>query len=527
MTFLTALTGKRELTKLWTDIQDAFSVPIVYHPGGWEDTLPAKLRKEVLRQRLAKVLNGGWEVATNAEATCYLSTASFVVPLDSDWTNIYTWLVADFMPEARQSMSGIPDVLSTDQERQLRELQYDIRRKQKSRKNKPKEAKMATETAESTTFEGTIVIKATPDGATIMVGKPDCDPHMEPVPSSGLPELLESVPGILETAEDRWASEPLNPKYTKPKATRAKKAPAKAAPTATTEPAAAASEPATGQTPELPLLGGAEPAPSTPVEPTGEGEASVQATESPATETPAEEPGQMAEGGATLLHQAGSDEANKTEEENTVTEETTQATGEPTGEGGLNELSCGSCNFSGFSASALEEHYEVEPDHRPASETPEVEAAEPTAEEPTAEAEGEPDAEQAASSAEQAETPATEEPTAEVEEGSDAEGAAGSAEQAKEPTAEPPTEAPAEQPATSAATGGWVYYLKDTGKEDLDGNGPFYNVGDALTALGSPESERGKYWHRWDRLPKKYQNQIDRRGATEAPAPAAAAESGE
>lgn len=235
----------------------------------------------------------------------------------------------------------------------------------------------------------------------------------------------------------------------------------------------------------------------------------------------------MAEGGATLLHQAGSDETNKTEEESTVTEETTQATGEPTGEGSLNELSCGSCNFSGFSASALEEHYEVEPDHRPASETPEVEATEPTVEEPAAEVEGGPDAEQATGSAEQAETPATEESTAEGEEGSDAEGATGSAEQAEEPTTEPPTDAPAEQPAPATAAGGWMYYLKDTGKEELDGNGPFYNVGDALTALGSPESERGKYWVRWDRLPKKYQNQIDRRREGETPTPAAPTESGQ
>ena len=48
-----------------------------------------------------------------------------------------------------------------------------------------------------------------------------------------------------------------------------------------------------------------------------------------------------------------------------------------------------------------------------------------------------------------------------------------------------------------------IYWLKD-------GRGPFETTHLALDALGVPQSERGKYWNRWDRLPKGYQDLIGR-----------------
>ena len=46
-----------------------------------------------------------------------------------------------------------------------------------------------------------------------------------------------------------------------------------------------------------------------------------------------------------------------------------------------------------------------------------------------------------------------------------------------------------------------LYYLKD-------GRGPYSRIHECLDALGVPEGSRRKYWHRHDRLPARYRNQI-------------------
>jgi len=42
----------------------------------------------------------------------------------------------------------------------------------------------------------------------------------------------------------------------------------------------------------------------------------------------------------------------------------------------------------------------------------------------------------------------------------------------------------------------------------LDNEGPFFSILECLDAIGVPREERGKYWHRWDRLPKELQARI-------------------
>jgi len=42
----------------------------------------------------------------------------------------------------------------------------------------------------------------------------------------------------------------------------------------------------------------------------------------------------------------------------------------------------------------------------------------------------------------------------------------------------------------------------------LDGKGPYFSTLECLDALGVPQEERGRYWHRWDRLPQEYQARI-------------------
>lgn len=63
------------------------------------------------------------------------------------------------------------------------------------------------------------------------------------------------------------------------------------------------------------------------------------------------------------------------------------------------------------------------------------------------------------------------------------------------------------QPANPAEQrpGRWSYYVA--------GDGPFNSVHEALRGLGVAQAEidRHLYWHRWDRLPKRHQEAIDRR----------------
>lgn len=72
-------------------------------------------------------------------------------------------------------------------------------------------------------------------------------------------------------------------------------------------------------------------------------------------------------------------------------------------------------------------------------------------------------------------------------------------------------EAPPEAQAAKVERGGWTYYVKATGV------GPFQTVHEALLAHGVSQQEidSHKWWHRWDRLPKKLQDAIERRKVSE------------
>ena len=60
---------------------------------------------------------------------------------------------------------------------------------------------------------------------------------------------------------------------------------------------------------------------------------------------------------------------------------------------------------------------------------------------------------------------------------------------------------------------GHEYFLKD-------GRGPYASTLEALDAMGFPKDKRGQYYHRWDRLPKELQEQIERRPKAEEKAEA-------
>jgi len=249
--------------KEWDVLTEVLTTPIVYHPGGWEASLPEDNKRIVLEQRLEMVRNGGWDRATDAEVVSYLFTASLVQPFTSDWTNIYLYVAATLMPQIRQSIPATPTELSDYQMHELNDLKHRIRDSQKRRRiSKRKEKNMSKRKLVMEENDGNVLLGVLQEG---------CDPIIKTKEGS-IEEVLPAVPDFLKEAEQQWAVSPKNPTY---------KPPAK--------PKAAATPPAAGEEPkktsDLPLLADTEKA--TPAEETT-GEAAAEVAEPTAAPAEAE-----------------------------------------------------------------------------------------------------------------------------------------------------------------------------------------------------------------------------------------------
>ena len=254
----------KAVLKQWGIVSEVLTTPIVYHPGGWEDIVPEELRREVLKQRMEKMVNGGWDEATDAEVLCYLMTTSLVQPLSSDWTQIFLYQGAQFMPQVREAIPATPKELSDYQKSELRDLKHKIRDSQKRRrKSNRKEKGMPNRKLVMEEYDGSVLMGVLQDG---------CDPVIK-TEQGAIEAVLPAVPDFLKEAQDKWAVSPKNPAYKPP-------APAKA----TATPAATAEEPKKAE--DLPLLSGTEkPAEAAPAEVPAEekpAEAAAEVTEPPA-----------------------------------------------------------------------------------------------------------------------------------------------------------------------------------------------------------------------------------------------------
>jgi hypothetical protein len=123
------MTSERQVDGWIDDIVGALCDPIIVMPGGWGEDLPEWLRKKVTLERLcenALALKEGREpTATDAEAACYLFTASLSAPIRSDWTQIYLYVAGGEMKdEAKTEMPADirVDALTEYQWRELKGL---------------------------------------------------------------------------------------------------------------------------------------------------------------------------------------------------------------------------------------------------------------------------------------------------------------------------------------------------------------------------------------------------------------------
>jgi hypothetical protein len=124
------------------DLVGSIFDPIIVMPGGWGDDLPEWLRTRVKLERLCEnmqAVSEGREItATDAEAACYLFTASLTAPIGGDWTQIYLYVAGmEMKGEAKVEMPEDMKVesLTESQWRDLRQLKDWIYRQRVKHRN--------------------------------------------------------------------------------------------------------------------------------------------------------------------------------------------------------------------------------------------------------------------------------------------------------------------------------------------------------------------------------------------------------
>ncbi len=123
------MTTERRVDGWISDLVGAICDPIIVMPGGWGDSLPEWLRTRVKLERLIEnslaIKEGRELTATDAEAACYLFTASLTAPIGGDWTQIYLYVAGGEMKS--ETKSEMPEDIKVDalteyQWRELRQL---------------------------------------------------------------------------------------------------------------------------------------------------------------------------------------------------------------------------------------------------------------------------------------------------------------------------------------------------------------------------------------------------------------------
>ena len=87
--------------KMVEKVVKALFKPIIVHPG-WKE-VPENVLRDIRIQRLQQVLKGEEGEATDAEALAYLSSASMVAPMRSEWVRIYEYVFQRYL-----DWNGIP-----------------------------------------------------------------------------------------------------------------------------------------------------------------------------------------------------------------------------------------------------------------------------------------------------------------------------------------------------------------------------------------------------------------------------------
>ena len=109
-------------------IVEIFQKPLVVADLQWAEAIPDWLMQRVTLERLMQVYKREEGLATDAEAVCYLCTASLMSPLSNEYAKVYLYLAKqEFVREGKDvSQIEAPEALSNYEQHCLDELKQRI-----------------------------------------------------------------------------------------------------------------------------------------------------------------------------------------------------------------------------------------------------------------------------------------------------------------------------------------------------------------------------------------------------------------
>jgi len=79
-----------------SEMAGAFSDPIIVYPGGWQDSLPEKIRQDITTYRLIRLLKGDLEMATWPEVCAYFYTITLCFPPQERVVRMYMYAMTQY-----------------------------------------------------------------------------------------------------------------------------------------------------------------------------------------------------------------------------------------------------------------------------------------------------------------------------------------------------------------------------------------------------------------------------------------------
>jgi hypothetical protein len=112
----------RENERWVAEIVHALTGPIIVYSEEWGSTLPDWIKRDMALERMLKLMKDKEPgMATDLEAVAYLYSASFLAPMQRDWTDIYLYAASkELKKRGKEIPAEAPKKLNPDAEREYK-----------------------------------------------------------------------------------------------------------------------------------------------------------------------------------------------------------------------------------------------------------------------------------------------------------------------------------------------------------------------------------------------------------------------
>ena len=112
----------REQAYWVAEVTHALTGPIIVYSEEWGSTLPDWIKRDMALERLLKLMKDKEPgMATDLEAVAYLYSASFIAPMQHEFTDIYLWATGRELKKRGMAVpEGTPTKLGPDAEREYK-----------------------------------------------------------------------------------------------------------------------------------------------------------------------------------------------------------------------------------------------------------------------------------------------------------------------------------------------------------------------------------------------------------------------